>query len=124
MVQDYLQIVYICCGILITSVSFLIPLIKNQKAKAAAETALKIAQQVQPYIVEAEKFINYSGDEKLAYVVTKANQYAISQNIKFDAVAVTEQIENLVALTKKVNKREKDIKKEKETEVVTEIVTG
>ena len=42
--------------------------------------------------------------------MTKANQYAIKHKIKFDEAAVDEQIEKLVALTKQVNKREKDQK--------------
>lgn len=115
MLQEYLQIIYIISGMLVTGLGFLIPLIKCTKAKKGAQLALEIAQQVQPYIIEAEKFINYSGDEKLAYVVTKANQYAISNNIKFDVIAVTENIEKLVDLTKKVNVREKDKQIEQRT---------
>lgn len=37
------------------------------------------------------------------YVMTKANQYAIENGIKFDAAAVNAKIEELVSLTKKVN---------------------
>ncbi len=35
--------------------------------------------------------------------MTKANQYAIENGIKFDAAAVNAKIEELVSLTKKVN---------------------
>lgn len=45
--------------------------------------------------------------------MTKANQFAISQGIEFDPVIVSEKIEELVRLTKEVNKRDKD-KKEQE----------
>lgn len=119
-INSWLPIISAVVGAFVSAISFLIPYIKNAKAKRTLQTASKIAESVQPYIVEAEKFVNYSGEEKLAYVLTKANQFAISNGFKFDAVAVTEQIENLVALTKKVNQRDKD--KEKENKINTSIV--
>ena len=36
----------------------------NAKAKTTLQKALEIAKAVQPYIIEAEKFIGYSGVEK------------------------------------------------------------
>lgn len=40
--------------------------------------------------------------------MTKANQYAIENGIRFDEALVSEKIEELVRLTKEVNKRDKD----------------
>lgn len=94
--------------VLITIISFIIPFVKNAKAKKALETAIKIAEAVQPFIVEAEKFVNYKGEEKLNFVMTKANQFAIDHNLKFDTEAVKAKIEELVTLTKQVNQRDKD----------------
>ena len=62
-----------------------------------------------PYIQQAESFVHYSGAEKKEYVMTKANQYAIDNGIEFDQDMVSKKIEELVTLTKEVNKREKDI---------------
>lgn len=95
-------------GIFVTAATFLIPYIKNAKAKKILETAVKVAEAVQPYIIEAEKFANYSGEEKKAYVMTKANQYAIEHKLNFNAEEVSKQVESLVNLTKQVNQREKD----------------
>lgn len=113
--KTWLPITSTFIGILITATSFLIPLIKSEKAKKVLkqinksfETALKIAEAVRPYIEEAENFINYTGEEKKAYVMTKANQFAIQNKLPFDEKSVSDEIEKLVKLTKVVNMREKD----------------
>lgn len=106
--KEWLPITSALFGIITTAIGLLIPFVKNKKAIKRLKTALTIAQAVQPFIVEAEKFVHYSGEEKLAYVVTKANQYAIENKLKFEKQDVVEQIENLISLTKNVNQREKD----------------
>ena len=92
-------------GLLITTVTFLSKFLKSAKAKKIAENVIKISEAMIPYIEQAETFVNYSGAEKKEYVLTKANRFAIDNGIKFDAEAVSEKIEELVELTKKVNKR-------------------
>lgn len=108
LLKDWLNVLYIVISLIILVLPFLIALVHNVKVKKSLQKALEIAEAVQPYIVEAEKFLAYTGEEKKAYVMTKANQYAIAHNIKFNEAQVSEQIEKLVALTKQVNKREKD----------------
>jgi hypothetical protein len=95
-------------GLLITAVTFMAKFIKNSKAKKAAESVVEIGNAVLPYIKQAETFINYSGAEKKEYVITKANQFALEHGIRFDAASVAVKVEELVKLTKEVNKREKD----------------
>ena len=95
-------------GFLVTAITFLVKFIKNAKAKKIAEQTVKIGNAVLLYIKQAENFLNYSGAEKKEYVLTKANQFAIAQGIAFNAVAVGEKIEELVKLSKEVNKRDKD----------------
>ena len=51
----------------------------------------------------AEQFTNYSGEEKKEYVMTRVNQFALENKIKFDSEAVNEKIEELIGLSKKVN---------------------
>lgn len=96
-------------GLFITTVTFLSQFIKNAKAKKVAENIVKIGNAMIPFIEKAETFVNYSGTEKKQYVMTMANQYAIDNKIKFDATAISEKIEELVALTKHVNKPTKNI---------------
>ena len=90
-------------GLLVTTVTFLSKFIKNAKGKKVAENIIKIGNAMIPYIQEAETFLNYSGEEKKQYVMTKANQFAIDNNIPFDAEAVSDKIEELIGLTKQVN---------------------
>ena len=114
--QNWLPIVSALLGIVITAIGFIIPLCKSEKAKKVANSALKITEVLKDGIIEAEKFVNYTGAEKKEYVITKANQYAIKNNIDFNEEAVSEEIETLVDLTRKVNKRPKDIEAEKKLE--------
>ena len=107
-IQLFLQILYVALGITITAITFVIPWIKNRKAKKILQTTVDIASQLRPFIIEAEKFTNYTGEEKLNYVMTRANQYAIANSLKFDAEATKKEIEDLIELSKKVNKRDKD----------------
>jgi hypothetical protein len=95
-------------GLLATSITFLVKFIKNAKAKKAAENVIKICEAVVPFIEEAEKFAGYGGAEKKEYVLTKANQFAIDNDIPFNSELVGEKIEAFVELSKTVNAREKD----------------
>lgn len=90
-------------GLLITTITFLSQFIKSAKAKKFTENLTKIGNSILPYIEEAETFLNFTGEEKKQYVMTKANQFAIDNGIKFDSVAVSSKVEELVSLTKKVN---------------------
>lgn len=90
-------------GLLITTLTFVVKFCKSVKARKVAEQTIEIANAVLPYIEQAEKFINFSGEEKKEYVMTKANQYAIAKGIEFDAEAVSNKVEELIFLTKQVN---------------------
>ncbi len=110
--MEYLEIILslagTAVGFLATALTFILKFVKSAKAKKIAEQTVKVGNAVLPYIKQAETFLNYSGQEKKEYVMTKANQYAIEQGITFDAGLIGEKVEELVRLTKEVNKREKD----------------
>lgn len=113
--QVILSLVATALGLLISTLTFLTKFLKNAKAKKLAENIIKIGNAVLPIIEKAETFLNYTGEEKKNYVMTEAAKYAISQGIRFDDELVSDKIEELVELTKAVNKRLKDeIKKESE----------
>lgn len=57
---------------------------------------------------EAEKFINFTAEEKKQYVITKFNQYCIDNNFTFDADLTDSNIETLIEFSKKVNNGEDD----------------
>lgn len=52
---------------------------------------------------EAEKFVNYSSEEKKQYVLTKFNQYCIDNNITYEKELTDNNIETLIDFSKKVN---------------------
>jgi|AGTN01.1.fsa_nt_gi hypothetical protein len=93
-------------GLIVSLATVIVKLVKNGKAKKAAEQIIAVGNAVVPYIEKAETFVNFSGAEKKEYVMTKANQFAIDNGIAFDAEGISNKIEELVELTKKVNKRD------------------
>ena len=107
-IEKILAIISACLGIIITATGFLIPLVKNAKAKRTLEILNKISNEVKDFIVEAEQFVNYSGAEKKQYVMTRVNQLAIENKWKFDEEVVSEKIEEMITISKRVNQREQD----------------
>lgn len=103
--KQIITIASACVGLLATITGFLIPLVKNVKAKNRLSALNKLTNVLQSLIVEAEKFTNFSGEEKKAYVLTNANRYALNNRISFDEQDVSSKVEELVALSKNVNVR-------------------
>lgn len=80
--------------------------IKSNGLKKLAITSLKINEVIKELIIEAEKFINYSGVEKKEWVTTKTNQYCIENKMNYRIINTDSIIENLIRVSKEVNKRE------------------
>lgn len=102
-IEEIITIISAALGLIITITGFLIPLIKSTKAKKSLIAVNKLTGALQNMVIEAEKFVNYSGEEKKQYVMTKAYKYAVENKIPYDENAVSEKIEDLVALSKQVN---------------------
>jgi len=96
-------------GLLATAVTFIAKFIKSTKAKRIAEQTIRICDAVLPFIRQAENFKHYSGTEKKEFVMTKANQFCIEQKMPFNTELISSKIEELLKLTREVNRREKDI---------------
>lgn len=105
-IKEIITIVSACLGLIATATGFLIPLVKNVKAKNKLTALNKLTTTLQTLIVDAETFTNFTGAEKKEYVMTKANRYAIEHKIPYDENAVSEKVEDMVALSKEVNKRD------------------
>ena len=99
----YLSILAPMLTLLCTTVVFLQKFVKNKKLKKVLEKTEQITREIIPCITEAEKFVNFSGVEKKEYVMTKINQYALENHIKFNQEEISKRIEELVSLTKEVN---------------------
>lgn len=102
-IEEIITIISAALGLIITITGFWIPLIKSTKAKKSLIAVNKLTGALQNMVIEAEKFVNYSGEEKKQYVMTKAYKYAVENKIPYDENAVSEKIEDLVALSKQVN---------------------
>lgn len=93
-------------SLIILCVSFLIKLLQSIKARKKEKGQTTLLETVAPIVELAETFESYSGEEKKEYVLTKVNQFAIENGIEFNIEAVSKKIEELIELSKKVNKRE------------------
>ena len=90
-------------GLLISTLTFLIKSIGNAKAKKKASELLELCNVLLPYMEKAEKFVNYTGEEKKEYMMTQVNRYALENGIKFDYNVVSSKIEEYIELSKEVN---------------------
>lgn len=98
--------------LLCTTLVFLKGKIKNKRMKNILENASKITSQIIPLIEQAEEFVNYSGEEKKEYVLTKLERYAINNKLKFDKEEISNKIEELITMSKQVNSKSKTVNKE------------
>lgn len=93
-------------GLFIASVLFIVKIIRGSISKKELKNSYVLLEAVAPLMEIAETFTHYSGEEKKEYVMTKVQQFAIENGIKFDSEAVTNKIEELIGLSKNVNGKE------------------
>ena len=114
-IQELITLASAVLGIIVTATGLLIPLVKNAKARKSLAALNKLGEVLQKFVIEAETFTNFTGAEKKEYVMTKANRYAIDNKISYDENAVSEKVEDLVALSKQVNNKRSDLSENKTT---------
>lgn len=95
-------------SLFVVCITFIVKLVQSIKERSKDKERTELLDAVGPIMEIAETFVNYSGEEKKEYVLTKINQYAIENGIVFDSKLVSEKIEELITLSKQVNKRESD----------------
>lgn len=93
-------------SLFIASVLFIVKIIRGSISKKELKNSYVLLEAVAPLMEIAETFTHYSGEEKKEYVMTKVQQFAIENGIKFDSEAVTNKIEELIDLSKNVNGKE------------------
>lgn len=94
-------------SLFITCIVFVIRLIKTWRDKKSFLNDLVLQEAIAPLMELAEKYLNYSGDEKKQFVLTKLNQFALENKIKFNAELISNKIEQLIELSKQVNAKQK-----------------
>lgn len=95
-------------SLFIACVVFIVKLIRGHITKKDLKNSYVLLDAVAPLMEIAESFTNYSGEEKKEYVITKVNQFALENGIKFDAQAVSNKIEELIGLSNNVNSDKKE----------------
>ena len=90
-------------SLLITSIIFVVRLVTAVREKRNMQSSSFLYETVAPLMEIAENFSNYSGEEKKQFVLTKVNQFAIENGLKFDAETTAAQVEKLIELSKKIN---------------------
>lgn len=91
-------------------IAFLLPYIKSKKGKQNAENTIKaltsmemLCNNIQAFVIKAEKFKNYSGQEKKEWVMTQLKTIAFQKNIEFAEDVISEKVEEVVKTTNEVN---------------------
>ena len=80
--------------------------VKGGNWKKAADAASAIGSEfskLSSLVKKAEQFKNYSGAEKLNYVLTNYKLDCLNSGVKYDEAAVVAHIEQIIDLTKSVN---------------------
>lgn len=95
-------------GLIIAILTVIIKFVKTLKASKKEQGKTYLLDTISMFVEAAEEMTNYSGKEKKEYVITKANQFAISNGIEFDVNDVSDKIETLIQLSKHVNKKKGD----------------
>lgn len=116
--QQILTLAATCLPLLAGLLTFLLKFVKNAKAKRILEHSIKLTQNLQPLIMQAEQFTHYSGEEKKNYVITRANRFAIENGMSFDENRVSVIIDEILETTKRVNARAKDKSNTNENAVI------
>ena len=103
----YTEVIITVATLLITTISFLIKSVKSSKAQKTSKAEIHINNILLKLMEEAEKYVNYSGEEKKAYVITRVKEEFLRNKVKLDTNKVNDKIESLIQLSKNVNGRNK-----------------
>lgn len=95
------------CFLVLCFISLLLSLlmknISNIKKKNNLENILNIFNEIIPLIEEAEAFIDYDGEEKKEYVISRIIKILNNKGEKIDTDMIESMIETLVSFSKEVN---------------------
>lgn len=113
--ETIMQIIYIAVialSLLSTILTLIVKTTTNKNVKKNALNAYNIVKKIQDLIINAESFVNYSGSEKLSYVITRMKEYAISNKLSISENEITELVENEITLSNEVNTNKKNVSRE------------
>lgn len=97
---DLLPIILPCIGILISNIVYLIALCKTSSREKILEI---LKSSILGFMEEAEKFINYTGEEKKQYVFTRVKEFVQTKGIKVKDELIEKYVETFIEFSKQVN---------------------
>lgn len=106
--KEIIAVVSAAIGALATGIPFLIGFIRKARQLVKERNWSKITEILPSLIIEAEKFLNYTGSEKKEYVKSRLAVYTTENKFAFDEAKFDIAIDDIVKLTKEVNRRDKD----------------
>ena len=93
--------VYVIIGVagalLIGVLTVAIKLVKSDKAKRVLVALLEGVETALSVVPEAERFANFTGEEKKAYVMTKIAEYLASRDLVVPSEQLGALVDNIVA---------------------------
>lgn len=109
MTQETISLIIklVCGGIsLATTILAILAGIKGGKWKTLFKSVSAVNDKTKllmQYMTEAETHNAYTGEDKLQYVLSKYAMYCVNNNIKYIEEDVTNEVNDLVKLTKEIN---------------------
>lgn len=88
----------------ISLIDFLVVFITGKK-KNFAQTMEIVQDQIEKFMVDAENMKELSGTEKKDYVMKKTEEFLAEQNLQIPIKTISSVIENVIDLTKNINKK-------------------
>ena len=90
-------IIGIAGALLIGGLTVAIKLVKSDKAKLVLAALLEGVETALSAVPDAERFTNFTGEEKKAYVMTKIAEYLASRNLVVPSEQLGALVDNIVA---------------------------
>jgi len=109
-VREIVVIIGAAVGLLGTAIPLVVNLIRKSRQWARERDWNQLMNVLPELIIDAEQFVNYTGIEKKEYVKSRLLVYALKNKIVFDD-RYDAKIDEIVRLTKLVNRRNKDLAK-------------
>lgn len=97
-------------SVLFTILSVYVKSVKYEKSQKISKAEIELNHILLMLMAEAEKYINYSGEEKRAYVLTRVKEIFLNKKLSMHSDLVEEKIESYIQLSKNVNYIKKQAK--------------
>ena len=102
-IELFLSVIGAFLSLVVAIIICAIKFMKTIKSTQSLKDVSDILEAVGPIMEIAESFVNYTGAEKKNFVLTQVEQLASENGITIDASIVSDKIEELIQLSKKIN---------------------